>query len=218
MDHLAALEGEVAAMAAALRAADLGAAIPWCPGWVVQDLCNHLTAVHRWVLLALRDEGPPPYDESVHSSPDDYESVSQELVRRLHEVGPDAACWTFNRDNPTAGFWRRRQLQEVSIHRWDVDQHVLDASIAADGVAEVVDFFLPRQLRAGRTTLPSGRLVLEAGDASWTLIEGDGPSAVVSSDASTLNLLLWGRRTLDDVAVTGDTTFAAEVFSAALTP
>ena len=205
-------------MAAALRAADLAAEVPSCPGWVVQDLCNHLTAVHRWARLALNDEGPPPYDESVHSTPDDYASVAQDLVKRLQEREPDAPSWTFDRNNPTASFWRRRQLQEVSIHRWDVDQHAVDDSIAADGVTEVVDFFLPRQLRAGRTTLPAGRLVMEAGDQTWTLVDGEGPSAVVRADAPTLNLLLWGRRTLDDAAVSGDTAFAAEVFSAALTP
>jgi len=52
----------------------------------------------------------------------------------------------------------------------------------------------------------------------WTLTDGEGPQAVVHADAPTLNLLLWGRRTLEDTVVTGDTAFAAEVFAAALTP
>src|SRR5689334_22422328 len=144
MDHLALLEGEVVAMAAALRAADLSAPVPACPGWTRQELANHMTAVHRWVRLALDDTGSPPYDESVVSSPDEYERVATDLVGRLKELAPDAPCWTFNRDNQTTSFWRRRQLQEVSIHRWDADEHDLDAAIAADGVGEVVDFFLPR--------------------------------------------------------------------------
>jgi uncharacterized protein (TIGR03083 family) len=218
MDHLALLEAEVAATAAALRAADPAAPVPACPGWAVQELTNHLTAVHRWVLLALRNEGSPPYDETVPATPDDYADVAGAMVERLRELPADAPCWTFDRDNRTASFWRRRQLHEVCVHRWDVEQHDLEPAVAADGIDEVVGFFLPRQVALGRTTLPPGRLVLDAGDRSWTLTDGDGPSAVVSADAGTLDLLLWGRRALHDTAVTGDGGFAGDVFRAALTP
>ena len=218
MDHLALLQAEVAATAAAFRGADLARPVPACPGWTTQDLCNHLTAVHRWVLLALRNEGPPPYDETVPSTPDDYADVATEMVTRLAELPTDALCWTFSKDNPTTSFWRRRQLHEVSVHRWDAEQHALDPEIAEDGVDEVVTFFLPRQVRLGRAELPAGTLLLDTGSHTWTLTDGEGPQAVVSADAATLNLLLWGRRTLDDAVVSGDTAFAAEVFAAALTP
>lgn len=217
MDHLALLEGEVVAMAAALRAADPARDVPSCPGWTVAALTAHLTAVHRWVLGALRDEGSPPYDETP-ATPDDYAAAATELVTRLRELPEDAPCWTFNRDDRTAGFWRRRQLQEVSIHRWDVDQHEIDEAIAAAGVDEVVDFFLPRQLALGRTTVPEGSLTLVAPSKQWTLLPGGGATASVHGSVADLNLLLWGRRTLDDVVVTGDTAFAATVFAAALTP
>jgi len=218
MDHLALLEGEVVAMAAALRAADLLADVPSCPGWTVQDLANHLAGVHRWVLGALRDEGSPPYDESVLSTPDDYAAAAQAMMARLKELPAEAPCWTFNRDDRTAGFWRRRQLQEVSIHRWDVEQHAIDPVVAGAGIDEVVTFFLPRQLATGRATVPPGVLVLDAGERTWTLAEGDGPQAVVRADAATLNLLLWGRRTLEDTTVEGDPAFAGAFFDAALTP
>lgn len=217
MDHLAYLTDEVAAMASSLRAADLSAAVPACPGWTRQDLANHLTAVHRWVLGALDNEGAPPYDESVVSSPDDYAKVSTALVKRLTELPADAPCWTFHPQDRTAGFWRRRQLQEVSIHRWDVEEHDIDPVVAADGIGEVVDFFLPRMLKRG-TAVPEGTVVLEADGTSWVVRETDGPRAVVSADAATLNLLLWGRRTLKDTAVDGDEAFATAFFDAALTP
>jgi uncharacterized protein (TIGR03083 family) len=218
VDHLALLEREVAAMADALRAADPARDVVSCPGWTVQQLTNHISAVHRWVLLALRNEGSPPYDEAVHSTPEDYADAAGAMVQRLRELPTDAPCWTFNKDDQTAGFWRRRQLQEVSVHRWDADQHAIDPEIAADGVSEVVEFFLPRMIARGFTSLPPGTLRLEAGDRTWTLTEGEGPEAAVQADAATVNLLLWGRRTLDDAVVTGDTAFAAEVFAAALTP
>ena len=53
MDHLALLEREVAAMADALRSADPARDVPSCPGWTVQQLTNHISAVHRWVLLRI---------------------------------------------------------------------------------------------------------------------------------------------------------------------
>jgi uncharacterized protein (TIGR03083 family) len=218
MDHLALLEGEVAAMAAALRAADLAAPVDGCPGWTVQDLCNHLAAVHRWAAAALEDAGPPPYDESVVSTPGDYEQAGGALVRRLRELPGDAPCWTFDKQNRTASFWRRRQLHEVSVHRWDVERHALDPAVAEDGVDEVVAFFLPRQLALGRTQLPPGTLVLDSGTRTWSLQEADGPRATVSADASTLNLLLWGRRTLEDTTVEGDRAFAAALLGSSLTP
>ena len=218
MDHLVVLEGEVAAMAAALGAAAPDRAVVPCPGWTVRDLTHHLTAVHRWVLAALRNEGTPPYDESVPATPDDYATAAGELVERLKGLPADAPCWTFNRDDRTATFWRRRQLHEVSIHRWDVEEHAIDPGVAADGIEEVLTFFLPRQLATGRTSLPPGRVVLDAGDRQWALVDGDGPQAVVRADPATLNLLLWGRRTLEDTEVEGDLAFAKDVFAARLTP
>ena len=204
-------------MAAALRAADPARDVPSCPGWTVADLTAHLTAVHRWVLGALRDEGSPPYDEQP-ASPDEYAAAAGELVARLRELPPDAPCWTFDRDDRTAAFWRRRQLQEVSVHRWDVDQHEIDEPVAEAGVDEVVGFFLPRQLALGRTTVPEGGLRLVAPGKEWALLPGDEPTATVRGSAADLNLLLWGRRTLDEMTVEGDASFAAAVFAAALTP
>jgi uncharacterized protein (TIGR03083 family) len=216
VDHHALLEGEVVAMAAALRTADPARDVPSCPGWTVQALTDHITAVHRWVLGALRNEGAPPYDETP-ASPDDYWQAASELVTRLRELPQDAPCWTFDRDDRTAAFWRRRQLQEVSVHRWDVDQHEIDETIAEAGVDEVVDFFLPRQLALGRTTVPDGGLALVAPGKEWALLPGE-PAARVEGAPADLNLLLWGRRTLDEMTVTGDAAFAAQVFAAALTP
>jgi uncharacterized protein (TIGR03083 family) len=217
MDHLALLEGEVVAMAAALAAADPARTIPSCPGWTTADLSAHLTAVHRWALGALRNEGPPPYDEKPADAAA-YSEAATALVTRLAELPPDAPCWTFNKRDSTAGFWRRRQLQEVSIHRWDLEEHPIELGIAADGISEVVDFFLPRQIGTGRATLPDGTLTLDNGTQSWTLVSGTGPTATVRGSTLDLDLLLWGRRALSDVETDGDQAFAAAVFAAALTP
>jgi uncharacterized protein (TIGR03083 family) len=194
VDHLALLESEVVAMAAALRAADLSRPIPHCPGWTVADLAAHLTGVHRWARQALDDAGPPPYDET--PDPTDpaggYEQAAQALVERLRELPPDAPAWTFDKHNRTAGFWRRRQLHEVAVHRWDVAPYVLTDEVAGDGIDEILDFFLPRQIAAGRTSVPEGTLRLVGLDGAWTF--GDGrPVTTAHGTASDLLLGLWGR-------------------------
>jgi uncharacterized protein (TIGR03083 family) len=217
MDHLALLQGEVVAMTAALRAADPARPVRSCPGWDVAALTAHLTAVHEWALGALRNEGSPPYDEKP-ASPDDYADAAGALVARLQELPPDAPCWTFDRDDRTAAFWRRRQLQEVSVHRWDVEEHGLDPAVAEAGVDEVVSFFLPRQVHLGRTTLPPGTLVLDSGTRSWTIGGGDGPTATVHGTPAELDLLLWGRASLDLLRLDGDHDLAAEMLRSGLTP
>ncbi len=204
-------------MGAALRAADPSDPVPSCPGWTVADLTAHLTTVHRWAWAALDGASPPPYDEKP-ATPQDYVDAATAMVSRLRELPQDAPCWTFDRADRTAGFWRRRQLQEVSIHRWDVAQHAIDPVIARDGIDEVVTFFVPRQLGAGWTTVPAGTVVIDDGTRTWPVVTGDGPAVLVRATAPDLNLLLWGRRKLDEVSVDGDATFAAAVFAAALTP
>lgn len=217
LDHLALLQGEVDAMTTALHSHAPEQEITSCPGWRVADLTAHLTAVHRWVVGALRNEGTPTYAEAPADA-QAYASAATAMLSRLRALPSDAPCWTFHPVDHTAGFWRRRQLHEVSIHRWDVDGHRLEPDLAADGIGEVVEFFLPRMQARGKAVLPSGTVLLDDGARTWTLTSGEGPQATVHGDTSELDLLLWGRRTLDDMTVTGDAAFAASVLAAPLTP
>ncbi|MDX6217497.1 MAG: hypothetical protein QOG99_3081 [Frankiales bacterium] len=197
MDHLALLEDETTAMVGILRDLDLAAPVRSCPGWTVADLVAHLTGIHRWVVGALDNTGPPPYDEEPQPDPvGDYERHATAMVEKLRGLAPDAPAWTFDRHNQTAGFWRRRQLHEVAVHRWDVQPYPLESAIAADGIDEVLDFFLPRQLGLGRTEVPEGTLRLISPERAWAF--GDGrPLQTAQGTASDLVLGLWGRVELD---------------------
>ncbi len=195
MDHLALLEHEVEAMTAALAAADHSAAVAACPGWTVRELAWHLIGVHRWALAALDSPSPPPYDETPGSGDlvEGYAEASSAILARLGELPADHACWTFDRGNPTAAFWRRRQLHEVAMHRWDVAAYAFADEVAADGIDEVLEFFLPRQLKSGRTVLPESTLRLVSAERTWQV--GQGPEAVVEGRPGELLLRLWRRGT-----------------------
>jgi uncharacterized protein (TIGR03083 family) len=194
VDHLALLTDEVAAMTAALRTTSPHQAVEACPGWTVRELTAHLTAVHRWAEAALTTvTAPPPYDESLGEGDlvETYAEVAKSMLAALARVPNDHPCWTFDRGNSTAGFWRRRQLHEVSVHRWDVAPYALGDEVAEDGLDEVFDFFLPRQVNTGRTNLPDQRLTLKAHGRNWSI--GEGPETVLEGTAGELLLRLWGR-------------------------
>ena len=200
LDFLGRLEGQVAAMQAAIAAADPGAAVPSCPGWAVRDLTGHIIGVHTWVTATLGNPAPADFAEPAQDGGADvlaarYGEAGQALLQRLRELPPDAPSWTFDQHDRTAGFWRRRQLHEVSVHRWDVEPYAMDDDVASDGVDEVIGFLLPRQIAQGRVTLPPGTLRLVSPDRTWTVGDGE-PAAEVQASAQDLLLALWGRRDL----------------------
>jgi uncharacterized protein (TIGR03083 family) len=196
-DHLELLSQQVVGMTAALRAATPATAVPACPGWTVTDLATHVIGVHRWVIDALNGSSPPAFDDAPLEGDlaDAYADAAGTLVAKLTELPPEHECWTFDRDNRTTSFWRRRQLHEVTIHRWDAQPYAISDEVGADGVDEVLDFFLPRQVHLGRTTLPQGRLELVGPQRTWTIGE-DGPVTRVEGTPGELVLGLWGRTDL----------------------
>lgn len=200
LDHLALLETEVAGMTAALAANDPEAAVTACPGWTVRSLAGHVTTLHRWVTESLDRTDMPPFDEqpATGAAADlaaAYSDAGTAMVRRMRELPSDHPCWTFDRTNHTAGFWHRRQMHELAVHRWDLDGHHLAEPVAADGVDEALDFFVPRMLKAGRATLPDGTLELVSPVRTWTVGSGE-PVAQVQGSAGDLLLAMWGRNNL----------------------
>jgi len=194
VDRLALLEAETVAMGSALRAADPDAPVAACPGWTVRDLAGHVTAVHRWATAALDSEHSPPYEELPPVGPlgDVYAPAAGDLLTALRNRPAATPAWTFNNRDRTAGFWVRRQLHEIAVHRWDLGPYEIDSAVAEDGIDEVVEFMAPRQVALGRTTFPAGTLRLVAPSRTWTLGKGD-PVTTVQATTNDLLLTLWGR-------------------------
>ena len=200
----------------------LDRAVPSCPGWQLGDLVWHVGIVHMfWTMVATGDlSGPDAWAEPDRPDRGHLITWFRAAVDRsgtvLDGLDPDNPAWTWGRQQ-NVRFIRRRLVQETAVHLWDAVNAVgrdepIDHSVAADGIDEFVDEVLPHlsQDLGG----PPQTICLRARDAGdWTVVSGDGSftatraltDAVVSGTASDLLLLLWGRRTPEQLAVDGDT-------------
>ena len=199
------------------------------------DLVEHLTSVLKHVRESVpRGVITRPADRVVPAPrpdwPDALEALRRELtgtIETLDAVDPEFPAWTWPAQAKKAGFWHRRMAHEVSVHRWDAESAAgrptaIETKLAADGVTEILDTWLP----AGRRKEPAelhGVVHLTATDASYewfvrlrgtgvalldtgTILDTDDhhPRAEVTGSASELQLALMGRRPLDGLAITGD--------------
>lgn len=222
-DYLRHLRADADAVLAIVERGDLSSPVAACPGWTLRQLVEHLGGVHRWATAIVRSgqaqqlgEGPlgdlwPWFAEGADG-----------LLTALSGVDPAAPCWSFTSER-TYGFWVRRQALETAVHRWDTERAVgepgrIDPSLAADGVAEVVELLAPRQVRLERIPPLTAALELQAVDTGGRWVLGEGPvSGSVTGPAELLLLLLWHRVDPGDprVGVEGS---AGDVLRLALAP
>jgi uncharacterized protein (TIGR03083 family) len=225
---LDALTREAAAFRAVLATADLDSAVPACPDWDLRELAAHVAGVHRWALNAVadgelrRDPTPPLPDRAAVETM--YADAVTELIAALRRAPDDAPCPSFLTPDDTARFWLRRQVHELLVHRYDAEhatgaEPVLDTELAADGVAEALEVFLPRMRARGLLGDLPATLTLRQSDGPGEWVLSGGPQqATVVGPAQDLLLLLWKRRPLDGLEVHGDEGVARAVLSCALTP
>src|ERR1700735_1873943 len=206
-DYLAHLRQALDAFGACLGA-DLSAPVAHCGDWTLYDLADHLGGQNLWVAAAVTERrgdfeaAPAPRAQAALTA---WLSETGAVLLAALDADPGTPAWTIA-PPPTVGFWQRRRCMETLIHRWDAEHAVgtggfLDPALAGDGVAEVVDTMLPRQIRLGRTGAPPHPARLAATDPrpSWLLGPGGGPAgpgdpvATVHGTAAHLLLLLWGR-------------------------
>jgi uncharacterized protein (TIGR03083 family) len=148
-------------------------------------------------------------------------------IETLDALDPDLPSWTWPAQARKAGFWQRRMAHEISVHRWDAESAAgralpIETKLAADGVNEVIDTWLPAGRRKGPTDL-HGVVHLIATDASYewfvrlrgagislldtgTILDSDDhhPRAEAAGTASDVLLALMGRIDPDNLVVTGD--------------
>jgi len=232
---LAALRADSPALQAAVEKAVPDTPVPSCPGWTVADLTGHLTVLLRWVReIVTRGSVERPAERVAPDShpawPQALEGLRRELTTtcaELEAVDAGSPAWNWAPQPKVAAFWQRRIAHEISVHRWDAENALgravpVESKLAADGVNEVLDTYLPAGRRRGPTDL-HGVVHLVATDASYdwfVRLRGAGIAlldigtffdsgdhhqlAEASGTASELLLTLWGRRPAEMLAVTGD--------------
>jgi uncharacterized protein (TIGR03083 family) len=243
---IAALLADSAALAEAARL-DLDAAVPSCPGWSVADLVEHTGRVHRSVTRRVRDleaERRAAADVQLPARAELigwFEQGVNGLARVLEAAEPDAPVWNWSAGPKVASFWWRRMAQETAVHRWDGQsahgrQQPIAADVAADGIAEFFEVYLPTDFAEKPPTDLGGTLALRCTDLpdAWLVTvlggaliarrdrpsrsgdpagagPGDAPLATVSASASDLLLLLWRRipPTAPEITTDGDAALLA---------
>jgi len=198
LDHLDILRRELAAFQAHLSG-DLTARVEHCGRWTVRDLAAHVGEGNLWAAAAVTerrgDYRPPPAPADVAA----WFGDTARILTSVLEADPGTEAWTFAPPR-TVGFWRRRRCLETLVHRWDAEHALgipstLDPALCGDGVAEVFEVFVPRQIRRGRCAEPAAAVRFTATDldTSWVYGPGD-PVAELAGPAQDVMLALWDRQ------------------------
>ncbi|WP_436701706.1 maleylpyruvate isomerase family mycothiol-dependent enzyme [Nocardioides sp. BYT-33-1] len=220
MEWIDLLEDTTGRFAEVLTTGDLAAPVPTCPGWTLADLGEHTRWVHAWAAHAVTDGNPdgdtPAPGHEREPLVAGYRAAAAHLVDVLRRTSPDAPAWAFGPET-RAGFWRRRQVHEVTMHLYDAlaavgrtDSWRPAPELAWDGVDEVATLFYPRQVRLGRSEPLTAPVRLVATDLDRSLVlapDAAGEPVELAAPATRLLLALWGR-----VPATGP---AAEVLARA---
>jgi uncharacterized protein (TIGR03083 family) len=208
------------------------APVPSCPEWTVAQLTGHLAGIYGWVAGHVGrgvTSAPQPRDRTpVGATVAEFDERFGALVVLLDSLDPELPAWNWAPQSKKVAFWHRRMAHETAVHRWDAQMAhglaaPLEAKLAADGVIEVLDTWLP----AGKGSCPAerqGMVALTATDLeqTWhvrlrpgggvalldtdTLLDDDElhERAVARGTASDLDLALWGRVGFDLLALGGD--------------
>ncbi len=229
----------------AVPASGLGAPVGGCPGWDVARLLGHNGRVLAWAEGVLAagpdggdvDAGPrPPEGEAVLGW---FQERRDGFLAELDRHDPTERAVGFAGPT-TVAFWFRRAAHELAVHRWDAQDAMdpghaasVEATLAADGVDEWLEVFVPRVL--GRTGVPEelagASIHLHCtdeggieGTGEWLLrVTAEGAElerahgkgdAALRGPASDLLLAVWHRTDLDAVDVVGDAARAEAVLDA----
>jgi uncharacterized protein (TIGR03083 family) len=233
---LAGLRADGAAFRAAIgQDGALTAQVPSCPEWTVEDLAHHVGSTYAWVHghagrgVTTAPERPrlpadPPTGPALLAW---WDRRYAELFATLDALDPALPAWNWAPQAKRAEFWHRRMAHETAIHRWDAQMAVglsepIEAKLAADGVTEVLDTWLPAGKRSGPLDR-SGMIALHGTDVErvwYVRVRGEGIAlldtdtlldddphherVVATGTASDLVLALYGRVPFDMLEVAGD--------------
>jgi uncharacterized protein (TIGR03083 family) len=192
------------------RIADLTRAAPAaqvvsCPKWTGADLLAHVGGFARLVCDLVsaggaQPEPRPPVDVAAAGST--YDADLARLIAVLADTPPEAPVFNWSVTAPVAGFWSRRAVQELAVHRWDAgtigggEPAPIATDVALAGIGEFFEVFVATGLAAGMVPPAAVTLVLEITDVDQRReypLPGPGPRTTMRGTASDLLLALWRR-------------------------
>ncbi|SNY32588.1 maleylpyruvate isomerase family mycothiol-dependent enzyme [Paractinoplanes atraurantiacus] len=145
--YAAELATETARFAEAASASPADRVVPTCPEWTVRDLVTHVGTGHRYASLIIKTDQMQPYE--LIAAPQDQVSWpswlaegARELNATVEERGFHTQVWTWQPKHLIAGFWLRRMVHDLVVHRFDAaGDGELAPDLAADGVADLLGSF-----------------------------------------------------------------------------
>ena len=141
---LTAVKREGSALLAAVGRAP-GARVEHCPDWDNAALAEHMRTV--WTFMAAQVSAARPEKASRPDADDGSTAVERldALVFLLSGTDPGAPCWNWcPEDGRTVSWMVRRMAHENSMHLWDAENAVgeatlFDGDLARDAVDEILD-------------------------------------------------------------------------------
>jgi uncharacterized protein (TIGR03083 family) len=152
VDFRAALLDQTRDFGELIRSADPSTPVPTCPDWTLRQLFRHVGRGTRWaaqIVTERRSDPLDPRDVREGKPPDDPDAAidwlnngAQLIIDGVDRVG-QTRVWTFLGPRP-AGWWIRRRLHEVTVHRADAALALggafdLSPELAADAISEWVE-------------------------------------------------------------------------------
>lgn len=180
-----------------------------CPDWNFKQLMLHLADVQsHWAKTILNPDASEEMD-FINQTPDRdinewCELKTKELIDAINAVSPDKPCATWWTSPKTAEAIARHQAQEACVHAWDANLATgkdvpLPHAVALDGIAEWIN------VHDEWTESKDFTIIFTPADSSETVTwNRGGESVTLSATASDLALFLNGRRSVEELTLTGD--------------
>ena len=207
--------------------------VPSFPNWTVYDLVAKLGAAYQQATGHLMRRGEPGSSDAPKAPKgaaiiEWWDEQLANVTATLAAADPNAPAWNWSHKPHEAGFFHRRLAHETALRRWDAQLSVAlpepiePPEMAADGVDEVLDTFLPSDKTVAERIEVTGAARFEATDidAHWVvrvrpngvaLLDTGGwfddepdVATIVTGTASDLLLVLWGRVPVSVMSVQGE--------------
>lgn len=142
--YAAELTAEAGRLATAAARQRPEAIVPTCPEWTLRDLVTHVGTGHRYAAGVIGTGAPAPY--RLIDAPSDQDAWTGWLIEGARSLnaavrarGFTGETWTWQPKHQTAGFWLRRMVHDLVIHRVDADPAgTIAPDLAADGVSDLL--------------------------------------------------------------------------------